>query len=138
MEDSVAYLRSAGPYKEIIVFVYDESASAQEHDITAAAMRELDTISDVVIVSRPSRQPAPDQRQHKAQKKRAIVARARSARREALPSCHDRPQLQATASCQTATHVTIVSRARLSEINSGDSVTSSHLRPIRTRRRRRR
>lgn len=73
MEDSVAYLRNAGPYKEIVVFIYDESASVQEHDMTAAALRELDTISDVIIVSRPSRLPAPDQRPRKAQKKQAIA-----------------------------------------------------------------
>ena len=54
MEDSVAYLRNAGPYKEIVVFIYDESASVQEHDMTAAALRELDNVSDVIIVSRPA------------------------------------------------------------------------------------
>ncbi len=74
MEDSVAYLRNAGPYKEIIVFIYDESASVQEHDMTAAALRDLDTISDVIIVSRPSRLPVPDQRPRKAPRKRAITA----------------------------------------------------------------
>jgi REase_DpnII-MboI len=73
MEDSVAYLRDSGPYQEIIVFIYDESALVQEHDITAAALRELDTIGDVVIVSRPSRLPVPDQRSRRAQRKRAIT-----------------------------------------------------------------
>jgi hypothetical protein len=74
MEDSVAYLRNAGPYKEIVVFIYDESASVQEHDVTAAALRELGGVSDVIIVSRPSRLPVPDQRLRKAQRKRAITA----------------------------------------------------------------
>jgi hypothetical protein len=74
MEDSVAYLRNAGPYKEIVVFIYDESASVQEHDMTAAALRELSGVSDVIIVSRPSRLPVPDQRPRKAQRKRAITA----------------------------------------------------------------
>jgi len=74
MEDSVAYLRNTGPYKEIIVFIYDESASVQEHDMTAAALRDLDTISDVIIVSRPSRLPVPDQRPRKVQRKRAVTA----------------------------------------------------------------
>ena len=74
MEDSVAYLRNAGPYKEIVVFIYDESASVQEHDVTAAALRELGGVSDVIIVSRPSRLPVPDQRPRKAQRKRAITA----------------------------------------------------------------
>jgi hypothetical protein len=60
MEDSVAYLRGTTRYKEIVVFIYDESASVQEHDITAAALRELDGVTDVVIVSRPSRLPLPN------------------------------------------------------------------------------
>lgn len=59
MEDSIAYLRGASRYKEIVVFIYDESTSVQEHDITAAALRELDGVTDVVIVSRPSRLPFP-------------------------------------------------------------------------------
>lgn len=70
MEDSVAYLRNAGPYKEIVVFIYDESASVQEHDMTAAALRELDNVSDVIIVSRPSRLAVPDQRPRKAERSR--------------------------------------------------------------------
>jgi len=59
MEDSVAYLRGATRYQEIVVFIYDESASVQEHDLTAHALRELDGITDVVIVSRPSHLPLP-------------------------------------------------------------------------------
>lgn len=62
MEDSVAYLHSTTRYREIVVFIYDESASVQEHDITAAALKELDGVTDVVIVSRPSRLPVPDRR----------------------------------------------------------------------------
>lgn len=54
MVDSIAYLHSTSVYKEIIVFIYDESASVQEHDVTAAALRKLNAISDVIIVSRPS------------------------------------------------------------------------------------
>ncbi len=57
MEDSAAYLRGTSRYKEIVVFIYDESASVQEHHITAAALRELDGVTDVVIVSRPSHLP---------------------------------------------------------------------------------
>ncbi len=58
MEDSAAYLRGTSRYKEIVVFIYDESASVQEHDITAAALKQLDGVTDVVIVSRPSRLPS--------------------------------------------------------------------------------
>jgi hypothetical protein len=52
--DSVAYLNGITAYKEIVVFIYDESASVQEHDTTASALRSIDRISDVIIVSRPS------------------------------------------------------------------------------------
>lgn len=52
--DSVAYLNGVTAYKEIVVFIYDESASVQEHDTTASALRGIDRISDVIIVSRPS------------------------------------------------------------------------------------
>ena len=62
MEDSIAYLRGTSRYKEIVVFIYDESASVQEHNITAAPLRGLDGITDVVIVSRPSLLPVPDRR----------------------------------------------------------------------------
>ncbi|MGH3275787.1 MAG: hypothetical protein ACRDNZ_15855 [Streptosporangiaceae bacterium] len=74
MEDSVAYLRNAGPYKEIVVFIYDESASVQEHDMTAAALRELGNVSDVIIVSRPSPLAVPDQRPRKTHGRRAITS----------------------------------------------------------------
>jgi len=53
MEDSVAYLSGITAYKEIVVFIYDASASVQEHAITEAALRKLRGVSDVVIVSRP-------------------------------------------------------------------------------------
>ncbi|HTU74503.1 MAG TPA: hypothetical protein VMG38_13390 [Trebonia sp.] len=32
LEDSVAYLNGVTAYKEIVVFIYDDSASVQEHD----------------------------------------------------------------------------------------------------------
>jgi len=54
MVDSVAYLHGTTAYKEIVVFIYDASASVQEHDTTSAFLRGLDSVSDVVIVSRPS------------------------------------------------------------------------------------
>jgi hypothetical protein len=63
MEDSVAYLRGTTRYTEIVVFIYDESCSVQEHDMTAAALRSLEGVTDVVIVSRPSQLPLADSRQ---------------------------------------------------------------------------
>jgi hypothetical protein len=54
MVDSVAYLSGTATYKEIVVFIYDASASVQEHATAAAGLRQLESVSDVVIVSRPS------------------------------------------------------------------------------------
>lgn len=54
MVDSVAYVSGTTTYKEIVVFIYDASASVQEHSTAAAALRRLESVSDVVIVSRPS------------------------------------------------------------------------------------
>ena len=59
LEDSVAYLNGVTAYKEIVVFIYDDSASVQEHDTTATALRSIDGISDVIIVSRPSQLASP-------------------------------------------------------------------------------
>jgi len=59
LEDSVAYLNGVTAYKEIVVFIYDDSASVQEHDTTATALRSINGISDVVIVSRPSQLARP-------------------------------------------------------------------------------
>jgi hypothetical protein len=57
-EDAVAYLRDK-TYQKLIVFIYDESCSGQHHAMTAAALREIPNVEDVVIVSRPSQLPAP-------------------------------------------------------------------------------
>jgi REase_DpnII-MboI len=59
LEDSVAYLNGVTAYREIVVFIYDESASVQEHDTTASSLRGIDRISDVIIVSRPSQLAGP-------------------------------------------------------------------------------
>jgi hypothetical protein len=56
-EDSVAYLKQTSTYKKLVVFIYDESSSVQEHETTAAALRELEHVIDVVIVCRPSQIP---------------------------------------------------------------------------------
>ena len=58
IEDAVAYLLEAkNRYERILVFIYDDSASVQEHDQTAIALRKLAQIEDVIIVSRPSQLP---------------------------------------------------------------------------------
>lgn len=52
-EDCIPYLRDVR-YESVIVFIYDDSASVQEHDTTRRALLEIPGIVDVVIVSRPS------------------------------------------------------------------------------------
>lgn len=55
-EDCIPYLRDLR-YDSLIVFIYDDSASVQEHDITRRALLEIPGIEYVVIVSRPSQLP---------------------------------------------------------------------------------
>lgn len=55
-EDCIPYLRDLR-YESLIVFIYDDSASVQEHDITRRALLEIPGIKEVVIVSRPSQLP---------------------------------------------------------------------------------
>jgi hypothetical protein len=52
MIDSIAYLKKTERYKEIVVFIYDELASVEHHDLTRGMLLELDGVSDVIIVSR--------------------------------------------------------------------------------------
>lgn len=56
-EDCIPYLRDLR-YESLIVFIYDDSASVQEHDTTRTALLEIPGVVDVVIVSRPSQLPA--------------------------------------------------------------------------------
>ncbi len=56
-EDCIPYLRDLR-YESLVVFIYDDSASVQEHDTTRRALLEIPGIVDVVIVSRPSQLPA--------------------------------------------------------------------------------
>ncbi|MGC1782071.1 MAG: hypothetical protein WA708_06100 [Acidobacteriaceae bacterium] len=56
-EDCIPYLRDLR-YDSLVVFIYDDSVSVQEHDITRRALLEIPGIVGVVIVSRPSQLPA--------------------------------------------------------------------------------
>lgn len=56
-EDCIPYLRDLR-YESLIVFIYDDSASVQEHDTTRRALLEIPGVIEVVIVSRPSQLPA--------------------------------------------------------------------------------
>lgn len=54
MVDAIAYLSNTQDYDKIIVFIYDESSSVQEHGTTTKDLKKLDAIEDVIIVSKPS------------------------------------------------------------------------------------
>jgi len=51
--DAIDYLKHPN-YNKLIVFIYDNSASVQEHQITKEALKRIDGIKDVIIASKPS------------------------------------------------------------------------------------
>lgn len=55
-EDCIPYLRDLR-YESLVIVIYDDSASVQEHDITRRALLEISGVVNVVIVSRPSQLP---------------------------------------------------------------------------------
>ncbi len=58
MEDAVSYLvQMNGRYDRILVFICDNSASVQEHGVTADALTALPQIENAIIVSRTSQLP---------------------------------------------------------------------------------
>lgn len=57
LEDIVPYLRSPERYREVLVFIYDDSCSVQEHETTCQALLSVQGIVDVLVVSRPSHLP---------------------------------------------------------------------------------
>jgi len=54
MVDTIGYLKNTQDYDRIIVFIYDEYSSVQEHGTTKKDLKKLDAIEDVIIVSKPS------------------------------------------------------------------------------------
>ncbi|AKP92231.1 hypothetical protein LMG7053_00800 [Achromobacter ruhlandii] len=57
LEDIVPYLRSPERYRQVLVFIYDDSCSVQEHETTRHALITVPGVADVLIVSRPSHLP---------------------------------------------------------------------------------
>lgn len=53
MIDSIAYLQRTTLYDEIVVFIYDSTASVEHHDLTRDTLIKVSGIADVIIVSRP-------------------------------------------------------------------------------------
>ncbi|MER7925679.1 hypothetical protein ABTY96_21475 [Streptomyces sp. NPDC096057] len=58
-DDYIGYLSGNTSYRQMTVFIYDESSSVQEHDTTRNALLKLPDIIDVIIVCRPSHVPKP-------------------------------------------------------------------------------
>jgi REase_DpnII-MboI len=54
LQDLVPYLSPSDRYRSVIVFIYDASASVQEHDMTRQSLLTAPGVVDVIIVSRPS------------------------------------------------------------------------------------
>ena len=54
LQDLVPYLSPSDRYGSVIVFIYDASASVQEHDMTRQSLLTAPGVVDVIIVSRPS------------------------------------------------------------------------------------
>jgi hypothetical protein len=74
-EDCIPYLRDLR-YESLVVFIYDDSASVQEHDITRRALLEIPGIVGVVIVSRPSQLP----------RKQSVASETNRSKKKSLPS----------------------------------------------------
>ncbi len=82
MEDSIAYLlETRDRYDRVLVFIYDESASVQEHGLTQTGLRKLPQIEDVVVVSRPSQLTVPAAGAEPAQRRRYRAGRMEPAGR---------------------------------------------------------
>ncbi len=60
--DSVGYLKDNKRYREIIVFIYDDSCSPEHYDETHRALIGVPGIADVIIVSRPGVLPPAGER----------------------------------------------------------------------------
>jgi hypothetical protein len=57
MEDSVGYFVDAPAYRDLVVFIYDDSNSPEHHQQTKDALSWAPNVRGVVIVSRPGMLP---------------------------------------------------------------------------------
>lgn len=62
LQDIEPYRRLPERYREILVFIYDDSCSVQEHDTTRRALRSLPGVAEILIASRPSHLPSAAER----------------------------------------------------------------------------
>lgn len=84
MIDSVAYLQRATLYDEIVVFIYDSTASVEHHELTRDTLIKVPGIADVIIVSRPG-VLAQGSSKPKTKRANASPAKMTSAVKEAAP-----------------------------------------------------
>lgn len=63
LQDIVPYLRAPERYKQVLLFIYDDSSSVQEHETTRQALASVPGVAGVLIVSRPSHLPSLADRQ---------------------------------------------------------------------------
>lgn len=73
-EDCVPYLRDMR-YESLIVFIYDDSASVQEHETTRHALLEIPGIVEVVVATRPSQLPAKTELPRRSPRRRSSAQR---------------------------------------------------------------
>jgi REase_DpnII-MboI len=78
MEDAVGYLNQTDLYKEIVVFIYDDSSSVEHHDLTRSALLGVPGISEVIIVSRPGILATATPRPVRRPRKSAAAPRSRT------------------------------------------------------------
>jgi hypothetical protein len=100
MIDSVAYLQRATLYDEIVVFIYDSTASVEHHDLTRDTLMKVPGIADVAIVSRPG---VLAQEGSKSRAKKANTAAAKAAPAKATPAAGKAAPPARTAMRRTTT-----------------------------------
>src|SRR5690606_10772497 len=52
-QDNSSYFTASSPYDKLLVFVWDNGANSQDHELVRQGMRLYDRVVAVVIVSRP-------------------------------------------------------------------------------------
>ena len=53
-QDASLYLVPGSRYSEIIAFIWDDTARTNQHDEMVRAIKQIDGVSDAVVVSRPA------------------------------------------------------------------------------------
>jgi hypothetical protein len=51
--DANLYLANNSPYKNIIVFIWDDTRRSEQHDFIIQGLLQLEGVLDAIVVSRP-------------------------------------------------------------------------------------